>query len=200
MSSPAYVSAIEYALDRLERELSAEFIYHNIAHTRDHVMPAAERLARMSNCSEDDINLLRVAAAFHDLGFVETNKNHEITGARLAAQRLPAYGFSPSDIDRVIGIILATRIPQSPTTLLEQIMADADLDVLGRADFLNRNNALRTELAALGNPVSDIDWFASQVNFIENHTYWTAAAREWHERGKKANIAAIRAQLARVTR
>ena len=50
-------------------------------------------------------------------------------------------------------------------------MADADLDVLGRDDFMLCNNNLRNELALLGQEFSDFEWCASQLQFLKSHTY-----------------------------
>lgn len=195
MPHPDSDGAIDYALTRLTRELSADYLYHDIAHTRDHVLPAAARLAELSGCSADEIQLVQVAAAFHDLGLVEIDTNHELVGARLAAQRLPDFGFGPRAVEQVMGMILATRLPQQPRTLLEQILADADLDVLGRDDFFTRNSALRRELARMGRPMTDHEWYSGQLAFIENHTYFTDAARTLHAAGKQANTDGLRARL-----
>ena len=87
---------------------------------------------------------------------------------------------------------MATQLPQSPRTLLEQIVADADLDVLGREDLATRNQALRDELAASGTQISDEGWLASQLQLLESHHYWTAAARSLRDAGKQRNLEMLR--------
>ena len=47
MDQPDFKRARQYALERLERELPPTLIYHSLAHTRDDVVPAAERLAAL---------------------------------------------------------------------------------------------------------------------------------------------------------
>jgi uncharacterized protein len=88
-------------------------------------------------------------------------------------------------------MIMATRLPQTPHTLLECILADADLDVCGRDDFLALNRCLRAELAATGNVTSDREWYSEQLSFLRAHRYWTAAARYGRDQVKRANIAAL---------
>lgn len=131
--------AIAHALARLRAELSPELTYHNVAHTQDDVIPGAARLARLSDMAEGDVCLLEVAAAYHDIGFIHVRVEHEPVSVRIAAETLPAYGFSPQQIERIASMILATRLPQSPHNPLEEILADADLDVPGRDDFFERN-------------------------------------------------------------
>ncbi len=145
MIRPDYRQAIAYAFNRLRNELSPKLTYHNFWHTREDVLPGCQRLAHQIGVSEAEMNLLEVSVAFHDLGFVEDYVNHELIGARIAAQTLPNFGFSEREITAVMGMIMATRLPQTPRNLLEEIMADADLGVLGRNDFFERNASLREE-------------------------------------------------------
>lgn len=193
---PDYAGAIANALARLRAELSPLLLYHNVWHTEHDVMPAVLRLARLTDqVGDEEARLLEVAAAYHDIGLIEQVQDHELIGARVVAQVLPGFGFAPRQIETITGMLLATRVPQSPQTVLEQIIADADLDVLGRADFFERNAILRQELAGLGQPLSDVEWYGSQLGFVERHTYFTAAARRLRASGKRANTAVLRARL-----
>ncbi|HYN90169.1 MAG TPA: HD domain-containing protein [Ardenticatenaceae bacterium] len=197
--APDFEGAKAYALERLERELGPELCYHSLGHTRDDVLPAAERLAALAGITGEALLLLRTAALYHDIGYVEGRVEHEATGARIVREVLPRFGYSPEQIDAIVGMIMATRLPQSPRTLLEQILADADLDVLGRDDFWARSHVLRAELAVFAPPVTDREWYDGQVSFIQAHCYWTEAARTLRGPGKQANLAAVvrlRAQAA----
>jgi uncharacterized protein len=195
MPSPDHDGAIAYALNRLRSELSPKLTYHNAWHTECDVLPAAVQLARLSDLPEADLQLLRVAAAYHDIGFITTHLEHERRSAELAAQVLPRYGFTAEELERIVGMIMATRLPQRPRNLAEQIMADADLDVLGRADFLARHRALRQELAALGQPMTDQQWLAAQSRFLQQHSYFTPAAQSLRMAEQRANLARLRAYL-----
>ncbi len=188
-------AAREYALGRLGQELSPELVYHSLAHTRDEVLPAVQRLAAMVGLGEDEARILETAAAFHDLGFTLRRQEHERLAAEIAATVLPGFGFSPGQIATVQGMIMATQLPQSPRTPLEEILADADLDVLGREDFWQRNQDLRAELAASGTLLDDERWLASQLQMLSRHHYWTAAARTLRDEGKQRNIEALRVRL-----
>jgi uncharacterized protein len=195
MPAPDAAGAIAYALNRLRTELPPEFIYHDIWHTEHEVMPAAARLARLSGLPEEQAQLLEVAAAYHDIGLIETRIEHERRGAEIAAQALPRYGFDPTSIASVVGMIRATRLPQSPQSLPESILADADLDVLGRDDFLTRNALLRQELAALGQVMTDQEWLTSQRTFLQQHAYFTPAADALRAAGQASNLARFVAQF-----
>lgn len=196
MGTIKFDDARQYALQRLEQELSPNLLYHGIMHTRDDVVPAVEVLADQERVREGPRSLLVTAAWFHDLGFIESVSNHESISARLAAEALPGIGFTAEEVDIIRGIILATVLPQTPKTHLEQIMADADLDVLGRDDFMLYNKNLRNELALLGQEFSDFDWYARQLQFLKSHTYFTASARVLRDAGQLNNIRMLEKWLA----
>lgn len=195
---PDYERAVQYALSRLEEELAPELTYHNLFHTRDDVLPAVRRLTTLAGIGEDERRLLEIAAVYHDLGFLVGRQEHERAGAEIAAQVLPGFGLTPEQVATIQGMIMATRLAQSPHTPLEEILADADLDVLGREDFLSRSQALQAEVATLGTPIPDKDWYSRQLKFLQGHRYFTAAARTLRDEGKQRNIAALEALLGNV--
>jgi uncharacterized protein len=191
MAQLDFEAARHYALQRLEHELPPMCVYHSLAHTRDEVVPAAERLASLEGVAGEALLLLRTAAYYHDIGLVRQRANHEAAGVRIAVTKLPHFGYSPAQIQAIGGMIMATRLPQRPRTALEALLADADLDVLGRADFMRRNQALRAEIEAYGAAVDDAQWYNQQLRFIQAHRYWTAAARALRDDQKRANGAAL---------
>ena len=136
MNLPDFERARQYALERLERELPDTLTYHCLAHTRDDVVPAVERLAAPEGVDGEDLLLLRTAAYYHDLGFVEQPVDHEAAAARIASEILPRFGYSPAQICVINGIILATRIPHEAHTHLEEIMADGGPRSLWPGRFL----------------------------------------------------------------
>lgn len=191
-----FENAREYALRRLESELPEIIYYHSLAHTHESVFPEAQLLAHMEGISHVDFLLVSTAAVFHDIGFVEQAHDHEEASMRIASEALPEFGYAFEEIQAILGMIQATRLPQSPRNLLERILADADLAILGRENFLSRNRDLRRELQALGRSFTDEEWFRAQLAFISNHAYFTASARKLHSVQKTRNIAAMQALLA----
>jgi uncharacterized protein len=189
MDTPNLQRARLYAVQRLERELPSVLTYHSLAHTLEGVVPAVERLAALEGVNGEHLPLLRTAAYYHDLGFVERSDGHEAISARLAAEVLPRFGYSPAQIEVIRGIILATRYPFEPRTRLESIMVDADLDVLGRDDFWPRNHALRIEREALaGQRSTDEEWYGGQLAFMHAHCYFTASAQSLRQAHKQRHV------------
>lgn len=194
-TQPDVKGAIAYARDRMERELPPEMTYHNLAHTFEEVLPAALHLAELCHLEDGNADLVAVAAAYHDIGRVLQAQEHEAIGAGIARAVLPRFGFDSEQIDAIAEMILATRLPQSPQTLSEQILADADLDILGQKDFMSRNADLKVELVAQGRSITQEGWLRAQLQFLESHLYYTEAARLLRDKQKSKNIAAIKQLL-----
>ncbi|HQE94188.1 MAG TPA: HD domain-containing protein [Anaerolineae bacterium] len=196
MSKPDWEGAKTYILARLERGLSPDLRYHNIHHTRDDVLPAVERLAALANVPEADSLLLRTAALYHDTGYLEQYTNHESVGVRIAQETLPDFGYSPDQIAVVTRMILATGMPQTPKTFLEALLCDADLDSLGREDYLLTSHNLYAELETRGASITPEAWYRRQLDFLSAHTYFTDVAQNLRNNGKQENILLLHKLLA----
>ena len=170
-----FISIKQPILSRLENELDSRLGYHNITHTLD-VLEQAEVLAGQEKIiDKHDLLLLKTAAVFHDSGFLFVYKNHEEKGCEIASESLRNI-FSEEDIKKVCGMIMATKIPQSPTTLLEQIICDADLDYLGRNDFEPISRNLYKEFLTFKIIPKDMIWDHIQIRFFESHHYFTGTS------------------------
>ncbi len=196
MKLPEFKCAIDYVLARLTTELPPTTYYHSLGHTQDEVVPAMQRYAQIEGISGENLLLLQTAAYFHDIGFIKQRQDHEQISIQIAGQVLPFFGYSSEQVKVIQSMIMATRLPQNPQTLEEAILADADLDVLGREDYMSRNQALREELAAAGRVMSDEEWYSSQLNFIQSHTYFTQAARSLRNARQQQNVSLMSDLLA----
>lgn len=189
-----YRKAERYIMRILRQKLSDKLYYHGIHHTYD-VIEAAERLAIMEGVVDEDIFVLKSAATYHDAGFIEQYDANEPVGARLAAEILPKYGYTPEQVEKVFQLIYATRIPHDPQSHLEEIICDADLDYLGRDDFHSISDTLRRELREHGKINSDRLWDEIQVKFLTQHKYFTKSAIKLRQEKKRKHLEEIKQRL-----
>jgi len=159
------------------------------------VLPAASRLAEMEGIAGEPLWLLQTGALFHDIGYIRQYGENEPIAAEMALTSLPDFDYTPDQIEVVAGIILATRMPQRPRTLLEQIVCDADLDSLGRDDFFILSMKLRSEHRAFVGPVSLREWLTRQLAFLAGHSYFTSSAKTLRDHGKRENIEELKSLL-----
>jgi uncharacterized protein len=177
--------------DRLRSELPATFYYHDARHTLEDVVPAALTLAAGEGIVGTDLERLHAAALLHDIGYTRTAVDHEAMGAVMAAEIAPSFGFDDADVAEIARLILATRLGHVPRSVGEAVIADADLDVLGRRDFWLRHRALQRELAAMGQAHEEAEWIRMQARFLRGHTFHTRTARERGDAGKERNARRI---------
>lgn len=159
-------------LNKLKNGLSKSLHYHGFPHTID-VINNVKLIAKNENITEEDIHLLKMAALFHDLGFLEAYAGHEVVGCRMAREILPAYSISEEDIEEICGMIMATKIPQNPKTLLEKILCDADLLYLGTDNFIETGNTLFQELKENDKINTELEWNKLQISFLKTHHFHT---------------------------
>ena len=180
-----YEKVKDVVINKLKQELPNDLYYHGPHHTLD-VIASAERIGKAEGLNEEKIMLIKLAALFHDSGFLNKYQNNEIEGAKFAKEFLPKYGFTNQQVQLVEGMILATVIPQKPTNHLEQIICDADLDYLGRSkvEFDKISTSLAKELIKYKFLKSQNDWDPIQVKFLEMHRYFTDTCKKDRRPGK----------------
>ncbi len=189
-----FKKAGKYISAKLEKELPKHLTYHCAGHVQD-VYNAAAQIGKQEGLGAHDMKLLLTAALYHDAGFLKGAKNHEEESCRIAANTLPGYGYTPGDIEKISGMIMATRLPQLPKNHLEEIIADADLDYLGRDDFFEIGDKLYKEFLVSGVVNTEEEWNRLQVRFLENHHYFTKTALNLRQAKKEQHLAAIKMKL-----
>ncbi|MBU6120195.1 HD domain-containing protein [Hymenobacter siberiensis] len=189
-------SAEAFIVRELRRGLAPTLYYHSLAHTLD-VAQAAQTLAAAEGVTDaETLALLRTAALYHDAGFLHTYAGHETRGCEMGRATLPDFGYSPGQIELICALIIATQYPQAPRCHLAQILCDADLDYLGRPDFVPISTSLFRELTVRQLIADEFAWFQLQEQFLTGHRYWTATALARRSTPKQARLAHIRARLA----
>ncbi len=161
-----------FVSDLLKSKLPANYYYHNVVHTL-YVLQKVNEIGIHENCNEKELELLSAAALWHDTGYVNTYAGHEEESCVLAKKYLPKYGFTKNEIAEILGMIMATKILQTPTTKLEEIMADADLEYLGSNTVEEKAHLLFRELQSLTPSLNETTWNKMQISFLETHHYFT---------------------------
>jgi uncharacterized protein len=187
---PNSSSMKEFVVDLLKNNIPAFYYYHNYKHTL-YVVEKAIEIGKGEGCSERDIDLVTAGALWHDTGFLHSYADHEDQSLLLARQYLPEYGYAKDEIDKICGMIMATKIPQSPKNKLEEIVADADLEYLGTSDAPLKAEHLFQEWRHKDPSLTREKWNKIQISFIQNHHYFTDFCREKKEKPKLAYLQTV---------
>jgi predicted metal-dependent HD superfamily phosphohydrolase len=187
--------AVEKACSLLDYHLDEKFVYHDITHTVT-VVDAANSLATKLKVSKQERMILTVAAWFHDTGYVHQIEDHEIQGAQLAEDFLKQYHVDNEVVQKVTSCILATKFPQQPKTLLEQIICDADMYHLSTTEFSTTSQKLREEWRMTkGELYNEKEWLLLNLKFISGHQYHSSYAQKHLEEHKQKNIKLLKQEL-----
>ena len=109
-----YDEVYSFLLNKLETGLPSYLTYHNTHHTKA-VISAAEHLGKAENILGDDLVLLMTAALFHDAGFLQHHQDHEEISCKIARKHLPEYDYTNDQVETICRMIMATKIPQTPS-------------------------------------------------------------------------------------
>lgn len=183
-------------ISRLSAELPPYLTYHSVAHTR-YVVKKAIYIAEKENLPQDQLYLLKVAALYHDIGFIFGPKNHEEKGCEIVWEELPKRGLSDEQIRQTCDMIRATKIPQQPTSHAAEILADADLEYLGTSLFGEVSEYLFQEMCFFNKDLTREAWNEIQVNFISSHSYHTKFCKRYKEFRKTVNLNALKSSMNR---
>lgn len=170
--------ASEFVYELFKNKLPSHYIYHNYRHTEE-VADAARKIAGKMNLSDEDTEIVTLAAWFHDTGFIERSQNHEDVSIEIAQKFLADHNYSREKTEKITGCINATRFPNSPENMLEEIIADADLFHLGTKEYNGRTDLLRIEWEKAANKkYTDLEWLKINTDFLASHKYYTRYAKK----------------------
>lgn len=182
---------------RLELNALPEDLYfHNIDHTLQ-VVSAVWELGAMANLKTSQIQIIEIAAWFHDTGHKVTYIGHESESIAIATHYLNILEVEKDIIQIIQGCIRATKMPQKANNLFQKILCDADLYHLSTKDCLEKGQLLRQEFKEkLGKEVSDECWDRTNLLFLKTHQYFTDYGRNQLQRKKeKYTLNVLRRQI-----
>jgi HD superfamily phosphodiesterase len=180
----------KYITDKIKNEIPENLTYHGLHHTFD-VLDCCNQYIKRLGLSGRDAWLLRTAALLHDVGIMWNYFDHEREGVKFAKELLPDWGYTQKDIKTISKLIMVTRIPQQPSTLLEKIICDSDLDYLGTSSFYQIGNTLYEEFLSYGVVKNEKEWDKLQIKFLSAHKYHTKFAQKHREPVKQKYLQEI---------
>ncbi len=197
MESTVFQNAKVYVECLMSKQLSPKYTYHNLLHTNK-VLEAIELLLQETSLTADDREVLRLAALFHDTGFIIQVNNHELHSKEVARKYLTGIQYPEEKITQIEDIIEATRLDVEPVTHLQQLMVDADLSNLASKDYEQWSENLRQENSNVnGEKIRKREWLKSNIAFFKQHKYYSEAGIALYQQLKDQNLASLE-ELAKI--
>jgi hypothetical protein len=192
------------ALDLLRDKLPAEYYYHNLEHTKSVIFNSV-RCAELDGASKRDLELIAIAAAWHDTGYIVQKDANEPIAARMVVEAMNRDGrYLESEITDVMTAILDTQVhfdpelgcmAQTARGRISPWLLDGDLATFGDTRFLETSLLLLREFTGvevhgaeqLRNPKA-IEFLAGTVRMINAHRYLTTGAQTLFDKRKLLNL------------
>ena len=192
------VAVEAYILEFFQKYIAAEYVYHDLQHTKL-VVKAVTEIGAHYDLSEKEREILALAAWFHDTGYKEGAEGHEGRSCEIAEAFLNGHNYPADDIPPIMDCILATCVPQTPMDLLQEIICDADLAHLGNEEYWDRTGRVRQELLLTKSVVmSEQEWIEFEIGFMQKHDYHTEEGRNRYEKQKQKHIKQLKKQQRRL--
>ncbi|MGB5204222.1 hypothetical protein [Eudoraea sp.] len=173
-------------IEQLKEKLPNYLTYHSMDHIID-VANVCNDYIEYYDIPEEMAKLMRIAAICHDYGYIESSLDHEERSI-VAIKPFLTPILTSKEVEIVNGMIRATKVPQEPKTFYEEILADADLDYLGRKDYDEISAKLFNEYLHFDIVSNKIEWLDLQIWFLENHKFHTDFAKKNRQKLKFQNI------------
>ena len=175
-----------------KEQVEPGYTYHNIQHTMK-VYRSVQELGAESELKDSDIEMLKLAALFHDTGFTDGQVGHEKRSAAYAKDFLVNHNFPEEKVETISRLILSTEKNWEPADEMERIIRDADLAGLADPMYQVESRALKHEMEFIeGREMSEKEWNTLNFRFMKDHKYLSQAAKNLYKKGKNTNLKALK--------
>jgi HD superfamily phosphodiesterase len=193
-------AASEYVGALLHENLPAWSVYHNYEHTLE-VVEACEEIGKASKLSKEELEVVLLAAWFHDTGHVQQSAGHEEKSVEIAETFLRDHLYPEQRIEAVTAAILTTEVSARAKNLPQMVVRDADILHAGRKDFFAKSQLLRMEEEKRnGRVYTDLDWLNLNLDFLARCEFLTAYARSEYGPRRTKNLLGLREQIGAMER
>lgn len=173
-----------------------DYYYHQYEHTID-VFERATYLAEKEGLSTEEIEIIQLAALFHDTGFIVQYDKNEPLWAKFASNFLKTMLYPEDKIKIIERIILATDPDyQEPKDIYEAIIKDADIDNLWRDDFFEKGKKVKDELETIKRiKIKNPSWHHAMLDVLYKNKFYTDTQKKERELQKQKNIETLKSKI-----
>lgn len=181
-----------YVSQLLATKLEPSYLYHNLRHTQ-RVVKSTKELLDFYQLDANDTETVLLAAWLHDVGYTVSNENHEKESCTLATNFLKSQKYSDEGIATVCALIMSTDCNNTPETLGQRILMDADCSHFAKKTFVETSEMLRQEWEKQGiKSYSEIEWLEENIHFFtQEHQFYTDYAIKNWQGTKEKNLAKL---------
>ncbi len=191
------VEAEKYISGLLETETPEGYLYHTVNHTRE-VVNNAIVIGKAEKLNKEEMNIIRIAAWFHDVGYLKKYIGHEKESAEIARKFLERHNVNYNTVEIVVESILATGFPHNPKSRVAKVLCDADFMHLGKENYFEQAEKIRKEhKSAKIKNLKKARFEQESVSLFEKHIWHTEYAKNNLDEGKQKNFKILKERIAK---
>ena len=184
-----------FVANLLQKETPEKYSYHTLEHTKD-VVEKAVLIGASEGLTAEEMDVLRIAAWFHDTGYVKTYQGHEAESAKIADNFLTHQNVDPEFRTKVSACILATTYPQNAVYLTDKVLCDADLMHLGEENYFELATKLFQEQKNAGiRKMSKAEFEKESAKLFEAHSFYTDYCKNTLDETKAKNLEQLKERI-----
>ncbi len=153
-------------------------------------------IAGHCNVSESEMLIVYAAAWFHDTGYLFTEPQyHEKESCVIMENFMSEKVNDITVIDKIKQCIMATKVPQQPQSMLQNILCDADLFHFGSGEFPEINQRVFEEQVLKSGKIDTMKFNSDTIKMLKEHRFFTTYCTEALSTQKEKNIAALQKKI-----
>ena len=194
-SNSIYKKVEQNVTDLFEKEADETLTFHNLKHTKT-VVSRTKEIAGHYDLTEKDTLVLYISAWFHDTGHLFSKPlGHEEKSVQIVKTFMAEQAFNDELTGEVSECILSTRAPRNPSTLLEEILCDADTYHFGTKEFKETNRLVLKEIELKNGPIDRHEAYKGAIAMLKDHKFYTSYCKELLEEQKQKNIKRLKKKI-----
>lgn len=171
-----------------------DLVYHNISHVQNVIARINEIIAACELTEAEKVITL-VAGWFHDCGHLFGSAyGHEVKSAGIMAEYMEMLKVDKRVIELIARCILTTGLDETPFSMPEKILCDADLFHFGTTEFKEQDKLVKKEFERR-NEFTPANWDELTLELLKTHRFHTPYCQTHLEAGKQLNIRDLEAKI-----
>ena len=179
MTNTTLLSKVEkQASEILQQQLSPDLRYHNYEHTKM-VVEAVESIGAIEKLDEAELEMVQIAAWFHETGYRDAYDGHEEKSQAIAKEFLSKENLDSEKIEKILACIIATKPGHTPNNKLEEVLLDASKSRIKEGGDKKVIEKLRQELSAIKKEkLSDAEFLQNHLESVLKYKFYTIYGKE----------------------
>lgn len=171
-------NAAQHCTEILNNQLSPQIACHDLAFT-EQVVEMAEAIGVQEQLNEQELEMVKIAAWFHDTGFRDTYDDHQVASQAIASAFLNDEGVTQDKADKILQSLIATKKGSSPENNIDKVLVDARQGVMVGGDYKEYLKKLKKELLEIKNvEQSEVEGIQNYLETILKYEFHTAYGKE----------------------